>query len=324
MKNIRKFTRIPYGTVLKNANSPMRLLKKLSYKQKKKYKQMNRLFSLELGRALPKRVIWQISTPFAQNSEMLGKIQKTNSWSMFRSAFFGKMWLLNNASAVPGVVWPTKSKKFLVAKMKAFKAFSLSTGGLNQKFLVKNLQKAYAQSFHSSNQSFLWKMASSFDSLQSSFFLKTGFFGTFTATGDALRFKKILFNGSIHLKEKSFMYPGDLSFFPEKSNFFAQAFSQGPLSSKKPIYATKPFLWLCTNFYKSAVFKIKKISFFKVFILHFFNGVSPRGKAPDFDSGIRRFESCYPRSISRKAICTLCASGYNFGLDSKNLGLLFT
>ena len=27
------------------------------------------------------------------------------------------------------------------------------------------------------------------------------------------------------------------------------------------------------------------------------SGVSPSGKAPDFDSGIRRFESCYPSQI---------------------------
>ena len=27
---------------------------------------------------------------------------------------------------------------------------------------------------------------------------------------------------------------------------------------------------------------------------HFIVGVSPSGKAPDFDSGIRRFKSCHP------------------------------
>ena len=27
------------------------------------------------------------------------------------------------------------------------------------------------------------------------------------------------------------------------------------------------------------------------------NGISPSGKAPDFDSGIRRFKSCYPSQM---------------------------
>ena len=31
----------------------------------------------------------------------------------------------------------------------------------------------------------------------------------------------------------------------------------------------------------------------------FDNGMSPSGKAPDFDSGIRRFDSCHPSQTSR-------------------------
>ena len=31
------------------------------------------------------------------------------------------------------------------------------------------------------------------------------------------------------------------------------------------------------------------------------NGMSPSGKAPDFDSGIRRFESCHPSQVGAKS-----------------------
>lgn len=38
-------------------------------------------------------------------------------------------------------------------------------------------------------------------------------------------------------------------------------------------------------------------------------GMSPSGKAPDFDSGIRRFESCHPSQKSRLSAAFPCCVG---------------
>ena len=37
------------------------------------------------------------------------------------------------------------------------------------------------------------------------------------------------------------------------------------------------------------------------------NGMSPSGKAPDFDSGIRRFESCHPSHVGRRQLHSVSA-----------------
>lgn len=257
MKNIRKLSPVPYGTVLKHYNTTWNFLNKLSLKQKVKFKQKNRLFSLELGRSLPKRVIWQVALAKDANllfskSQLNGAGELTTpsySWSVFRSALFGKMWLLNNASAVPGIVWPTKSKKLLLAKMKAFKALSLSAGKLKTSFLIKNLQKVYADSFLNKTESTLWKMASSLDSLKNTFYYKAGLFPTIPTAYQKVRSGNVLLNGFSHKKNHSFAYPGDFNTMKETNRFFADLFSVGKTHLSTSLYAIKPFLWL-SSFYK--------------------------------------------------------------------------
>lgn len=261
MKITRKLTGLPYGTILKYPKSPMRLLLKLSAKQKNTYKQKNRIFSLELGRSLPKRVVWQLSVPFFKNHTVLEKILKSCSWSIFRSAFFGKMWLLNNASVVPGIVWPTKSQKSFIAKMKAMKALRLSLGYLKTGKFIKHLQKIYSHSFSKPWNSSLWDMASSLESLKGSFFVKHGFFQTPATVKNMLRSNHNSSPGFPIGNSKMFVYPGDFNTFPEKSEFFAQTFSMGPLMQNNSVCANPPFLWLSNSFYNpQRVFPKKKLS----------------------------------------------------------------
>lgn len=249
MKMTHKLTGLPYGTVLKYPKSPMRLLLKLSAKQKNIYKQKNRIFSLELGRSLPKRVVWQVSVPFFKNHTVLQKTVKSCSWSVFRSAFFGKMWLLNNASVVPGIVWPTKSQKSLIAKMKAMKALRLSIGSLKTGKFIKHLQKVYSHSFSKARNSSFWDMASSLECLKGSFFVKHGFFQTSACVKNMLRYNQKTSPGFPIGNSNTFVYPGDFNTFPEKSDFFAQTFSTGPLMQKNSVCANQPFLWLSNSFY---------------------------------------------------------------------------
>lgn len=249
MKNTRKLTGLPYGTVLKYPKNPMRLLLKLSTKQQNTYKQKNRVFSLELGRSLPKRVVWQVSVPFFKNHAVFEKILKSSSWSVFRSAFFGKMWLLNNASVVPGIVWPTKSQKSLIAKMKAVKALRLTLGSLKSGLFIKHLQKVYAQSFSAAHQSSLWKMASSLECLKASFFTKLGFFQTPASAKNMIRLNLGSGEGFHVGNSQMFVYPGDFNMLTKKSDFFAQIFSTGSGMHNHSVYANQPFLWLSHNFY---------------------------------------------------------------------------
>lgn len=257
MKNIRKFTPFPYGVINKHSHTSWRFLNKFTPNQKSKFKQKNRLFSLELGRSLPKRVIWQ--TALAKNANLGNIINNHNkpitlklnpnySWRVFTSAFFGKIWLLNNPSAVPGIAWPTKSKKILLAKIKAFKALSLSAGKLKTAFIIKNLQKFYKNSFSVQSISTLWHMAGSFDCLKNTFFYKLGFFASVQSAFHKTRSNTVLFNGFSNNQSLNFVYPGDFVTITEKS-IFTELFSFGKKTNYSSIYTVKPFLWLST-FYK--------------------------------------------------------------------------
>ena len=44
-------------------------------------------------------------------------------------------------------------------------------------------------------------------------------------------------------------------------------------------------------------------------------GMSPSGKAPDFDSGTRRFESCHPRHASVSEQSSLCSDSFYMNYD---------
>lgn len=243
MKKLQKYTPFPYGTSLKYFNSPLHFLLKLSPKQKMKFKQKNKLFSLELGKSLHKRLLWQSSQKVNTGFSCLG-----TSWSVFTAAFFGKMWLLNNAAVVPGVVWPSKSKKIMLAKMKAFKALRLNFGNLKSSFLTKNLQKLYSTSFASQTAHSLWHMAGGLEFLKYNLFYKTGFYPSVSVSIQKNLSGEIKHNGLISGKAKSFFYPGDFNEMKTSFSFLQTLFSFGKKQSYSSMYANKPFLWL-NSFY---------------------------------------------------------------------------
>ena len=247
----RYYLPFPYATVQKNYNTSMFFLKKL--KQKPKFKQKNRVFSLELGRSLSKRVLWQTALSAGVESfhkkENLTQNSLSFSWKSFRVAFFAKIALLKNASVVPGAIWPTKSKKMLLVKMKAFKAFSFLFGKEKASFGVKNLQKIFANSFSMPTRSFLWNIAGGFDSLKAPLFYKSAFSPTLGNSFQRLNSRQVRYNGFVKNKTLSFAYPGDFAkaFFP--NTFFANNFSFGKITTFISIYNLKPFLWLI-SFYQ--------------------------------------------------------------------------
>lgn len=319
--NIRKYKIFPYAAVQKKGNIQWNPLAKLSYNRKRFFKNKSRFFSMEYGRSLSKRILWQIAVPepnpflqqnFIFNEEpcvpctqdakqkKMKRTQKkvhtkeynlkfqsifpkkkgfqaypqktklisvyyrntvlpnhpfSQTWVTFRSIFFGKMWVLNNPSLVPGVVRPVKSKKILLAKLRAFKGLTHLVGNSNQKVLVKFLNKLWNLSPKTATS--LWSIASGLESLKTAVLIKSGFLLTIPAVFDNLSRGAIFINGEGPLgssqKSLSFSYPGDIL---KMNNKLEKLFIYGPTTKKTEteknviysIYLIKPFLWL-SSFY---------------------------------------------------------------------------
>lgn len=308
---LRKFKAFPYAVVQKQALQQWNPLMKLSSERKRFYKKKSLFFSIEYGRSLNKRILWQVATPAFINSPFVPaqnvakdlKIQgrrflnlkgiqanKPNhvykmkslkpsssfqySWSLFRSLFFGKIWILNNPSLVPGVLWLTKSKKAQVAKMRAFAAVSDFVGKVNRRTLLQKMHKLWVGPLCFQTKPRIWSLVSGFDSLKSTVLLKSGFVPTTLIGSSFLLSEKASLNGFVPQKHAGYVYPGDFfSVHPVNgllslSKTLGQIFSYGP--GKKvsvfekaywySIYTMKPFIWLA-GFYtygKSRCYKKKK------------------------------------------------------------------
>jgi hypothetical protein len=277
-----KYKLFPFATTMKKPTQQWNYLLKLSAQKKRLFKSKTRFFSMEFGRSLPKRVFWQIAqsslkennnlyannlqtTQYKTNGNALSNVSLltkfSHNWTVFRSLFFGKMWMLNNPALVPGVVWPVKSKKILVAKMRAFKALSHLTGKGNLSFVVRNAQKLWTSKSYTKPS--LWFLASSLDSLKANYLLKNGFVPTVQTAHHWISYGKILYNGFLDKKSMRFYYPGDF-IQVTKENSLNAFFNSGPrfqsLSTSKKngisIYTKNAFLWV------SPFFKTKKSSFF--------------------------------------------------------------
>lgn len=280
---MNKYKLFPYATTMKKPTQQWNHLLKLSPQKKRLFKNKTRFFSMEFGRSLSKRIFWQIAqTGFKENNNFLANFlfsKKHNSntnptlpgftelakfnqnWTVFRSLFFGKMWMLNNPSLVPGVVWPVKSKKILIAKMRAFKTLCHLTGKGNLSFVVRNAQKLWTST--NNTKPSLWFLASSMDSLKANYLMKSGFVPTIQTGHHWISYGNVLLNGFVHKKNRSFYYPGDF-IQVAKGNIFSTLFNTGPrfqsLSISKKninsIYTAKAFFWV------SPFFKNNKSSFF--------------------------------------------------------------
>lgn len=275
----------PYAVVRKKATQQWDYLRKLSNKEKRLYKNKSRFYSLEYGRSLSKRVLWQIAalkpfsgigeknlfsenpkkqtffqktsrlkTPAAATSEkkpvFLNQSSLSKPWPVFRSILFGKMWMLYNPALVPGVVWPTKNKKSRVAKIRAFKTVEHLVGKSNVNFLTQNLQKLWNLS---STTPSLWSLASGLGSLKTHLLLKSGFACTIPGAFSLISGGKLLLNGSPEKKGLGFYYPGDfISIKNSHSLTLGNIFSYGTKKTRfslTSVNSVLPFIWL-SSFYK--------------------------------------------------------------------------
>lgn len=292
--SFHKYKLFPYATTMKKPTQQWNHLLKLSPQKKRLFKSKARFFSMEFGRSLPKRIFWQIAqtgfkkdnsfltnsfqipqTRFKKdkNNTLLPKVSTftkfSHSWSVFRSLFFGKMWMLNNPALVPGVVWPVKSKKIRMAKMRAFKALCHLTGKGNLSFVVSQAQKLWASTNRTKPS--LWFLASSMDSLKANYLMKSGFVPTIYTGHHWVSYGNILHNGFLDKKSMRFYYPGDFVQIT-KENSLTAFFNSGPRYQSLPtsqkngvsVYSTTAFLWLSPFFQKkiSPFFKTKKSSFY--------------------------------------------------------------
>jgi hypothetical protein len=289
--NLPKLKRFPLATSQKKATQLWSSLLKLSVQRKRFYKNQMRFFSIEFGMSLPKRLFWQMAIPQTFQISQFGAfkktqfkktfsgfLQKTKSlgqpWNVFRSLFFGKMWILNHPSLVPGIVWPTKSKKMGLAKMRALKALFHLTGKEQKKFLFDNFQKIWSLSHQT--KPMLWTFASSLESLRTHFLLKSGWVGTVPAAFQFLTHNKGTWNGFCSQKAFGFAYLGDFVQLSQKNPIVFDSFlselltygwtKQGSLNPQTPMHQMKPFLWLFDFFKnqkKSKIFQ-KKTTFFSL------------------------------------------------------------
>lgn len=272
-----RWKRYPLATSQKKPWQQWSSLLKLSKTRQRFYKNQTRFFSMEYGRSLTKRLFWQMIFPTHFQKENIKKTLHSQesiflksetfeySWNVFRTGLFGKMWILNNPSLVPGVVWPAKSKKILLAKMRAFKALSHLTGNIQQKRMLSLFRKFYDLSMQTTP--FLWSVARNLDSLRFNFVLKSGFVSTLPSARHSVNSAKWLWNGTIPFKTIGFTYPGDFVQNCAKSSqdytkVFSELFCTGPstMNSKATqgtmvsLYKLKPFFW-CTSFFHTSHFQ---------------------------------------------------------------------
>jgi hypothetical protein len=275
-----KYKLFPYATTAKKPTQQWNYLLKLSPQKKRLFKSKTRFFSMEFGRSLSKRIFWQIAqsnlkennvyannyqtTETPQNEKTLCQVSLhtkfSHNWTVFRSLFFGKMWMLNNPALVPGVVWPVKSKKILVAKMRAFKALTHLTGKGNLAFVMRHAQKLWTS--QSQTKPSLWFLASSLDSLKANYLMKSGFVPTLQTGHHWISYGNVMYNGFLDKKSMRFYYPGDFIHITKEYSLNI-LFNSGPrfqslATSKKngsSIYTKNAFLWV------SSFFKTKNSSF---------------------------------------------------------------
>jgi hypothetical protein len=254
----RKFKLFPYAHPYKKAGQMWSPLLKMSKARKRMFNHRNRFFSMEYRRSLPKRLFWQMTLPTLHPStSTAGSLVMQHPWPTFRALFFGKMWMLKNPSLVPGVVWPVKSKKYLLAKIHASQALTHLVGKASQKWMKKVLQKLWALS--SPTRSSLWLVAGGLDTLMNNFLLKSGVVNSLPSAYHLLTYKKLKTNGFTSNQKLAFAYPGDLiqwkdSFYlskvlnggPEKQAFQQQNYH--PTS----VHGLKVFGWL-RPFYQNAI-----------------------------------------------------------------------
>ena len=251
----------PMAVIQKKPFQPWNPLAKLSKTYKRLYKSKGRFFSLEYGRSLSKRILWQVAIPLS--------LQNPQPWSLFKTMLVGKLWVFNNPSLVPGVVWPVKSKKRLVTQLRALKALGHLVGKKHQRFLFKMVQKCH----HLANPTlpFLWSMVVGLDALKTSVLLKTAWVSTLPISFKQFSSGEIQMNGKKHQnrlgKNLHFSYLADwfqsmhLFALKPRANLFGNLFSTGgarKVSSQADLgvyysmYRNKPFVWL-KDFYKKGL-----------------------------------------------------------------------
>ena len=250
MKNkiLHKKKAFPLATHLKKTDQQWDLGRKLSFKEKRLFKNKIKFYSMEYGRSLSKKLLWEIATVSSRNDEHISQLfsfspQKTEkkgtnledsipqriapfqqSWTLFRSIFFGKMWSLNNPSLVPGLVWPIKSKKTYLAKLRAWKALSQLTGKTNLKYLKNNLQMLWNLPTHLVPSR--WSLAAGLDSIKTSTLLKSGWVVTHPTAFNEISCGHYSLNGVRSNKSLGFNYPGD---------FFSMSFLESIPKTNMPI-----------------------------------------------------------------------------------------
>lgn len=255
----RQFKLFPYAHPYKKVGQMWSSLLKISKKQKRMYTYRNKFFSMEYRRPLPKSLLW----PMTFSGQVRG-VQQTQPlamegpWLTFRVLFFAKLWMLKNPALVPGVVWPVKSKKYLLAKMHAFQGLTDLTGKASQGWTRKILQKLW--SLRSGTRSSLWSVTGGLDSLFTNLLLKSGWTATLPRASHLLTYKKVQKNGVLTKQSLAFAYPGDyvkikdslcllrvLNAGPEKDTFLLEGVQ--PTS----IHALKLFGWL-RSFYGGSAY----------------------------------------------------------------------
>ena len=245
------------GANLKQTRQQGSPLRKLTLKQKGFSRKTQRVFSLEYGKYLQKRILWKIvstNNPISFPKTLLTKFKT------FHSKILSKKWLLDNMTLAPGVVWPLKNKKYLVAKMRAFKTLSHLVQARNLKVLIQTIQKLW--NLQATKPS-VWTVASGVDSLKAHVFLKSGLIPTGAAAQTVRPLSKTL-----SLRKQTFVYPGDFCSFDSNPAFlWSLLFSSGPTTLfqikkknlrvyKRPtsIYTGSLFQWVAF-FYKNGNFK---------------------------------------------------------------------
>nr|YP_009944749.1 ribosomal protein S4 [Ankistrodesmus falcatus]QMS48918.1 ribosomal protein S4 [Ankistrodesmus falcatus] len=174
------------------------------------------------------------------------------------------MWMLYDPSLVPGITWPVKHKKMLLAKMRAYKALSQLMGKPQKKYLATNLQKF--ASISNQTTPILWSIAGGLESQKTSVLVKSNFVCTLPAASYSISIGNFTVNGQTMQKSLGFNYAGDILSYNVMANndsenlagkkqsfssFFSKVFSYGPLKSTGspiPMNAVQPFLWL-SSFY---------------------------------------------------------------------------
>jgi hypothetical protein len=281
---IAKFKSYPLATSQKKAEQPWNSLLKLSQARKRFYKNQGRFFPMELNRSVSKRIFWQMAIPIPLHlyqmkpmapghMRFVKNLVFNHPWSVFRSLFFGKMWMLNHPSLVPGMIWPTKSKKVLLAKMRAFKALCQLVGKARKRFIMKHFQKSSALS--GSTQPMIWSFASSLDCLGPNFLLKCGYYPTLSPAIQSVSHSQWMLNGFLSSKRLNFVYVGDFfQMTPHTmklpslmfSNLFTLHSGKHLCSQKgQCFFKTKPVFWL-SSFFMDPVKQISEKKSVKQFL----------------------------------------------------------